>query len=738
MSTPTSDSWIHVPCLPVADIELPAELARFYDLAYNLWWTWKPQARFLFRSIDPEAWELYENPVQLLINVERTHWAPLLESASFMDLYREVVAELDAYLQPAQPTWFARRFPNHAAGPVAYFSMEYGLHSSLAIYSGGLGVLSGDHCKAASDLGLPLVAVGLAYRRGYFHQTVDGEGRQQHNYPDYDFSRLAVRLACDAEGRELRVSVPLPGRQVACRVWVARVGRINLLLLDTHVPENHPADRQITGSLYVSGREMRLVQELVVGVGGARTLAALGIEPAVWHINEGHSALLQLERLERAMNGDHRRAEDALGRLAERVVFTTHTPVPAGNEAFERPIARKYLDPWAERLDLPTERLLALGEAEQKPGDESFNLTAVALRTSRSANAVSKLNAEVTSAMWGHLLPPAEEGRLPIFPITNGVHAGSWVGREMRALFARWLGPDWQQQMLDVEAWASLEERVPAEEVWLAHLGQKERLARFTRDRLRDQFARHGRSPDELRAVDDLFDPEVLTIGFARRFATYKRAKLVFSDLERLEALLADAERPVQLLFAGKAHPADQAGQALIQQIFALSQRPELAGRVFFVEDYDMRVGQRLVQGVDVWLNTPRRPMEASGTSGQKAAMNGALNLSILDGWWPEAFDGGNGWAIRWDETADAEEGAEQEDESVGVEAEQDRHDAEALYRLLEDEVVPAYYHRNGDHLPLAWVERMKHAIATITPHFSASRMVRDYAEQAYFPDRRG
>ncbi len=706
---PSSKTQIRVPCLPVADIELPGEVARLYELAYNLWWTWSSQARMMFRAIDPHAWELYRNPVQLLINVEPSHWRPLLDNREFLSTYREVLAQFEDYVHRSEPTWFERKYKSYKGGPIAYFSMEYGLHASLAIYSGGLGVLSGDHAKSASDLGLPFVAVGLAYRRGYFHQTVDGEGRQQHTYPEYDFARLPLRPAADATGQELRVKVPLPGREVQARVWVVEIGRVPLLLLDTHVPENHPADRPITGTLYVSGREMRLVQELVLGVGGARALAALGLRPAVWHINEGHCALLQLERLRTVPPAE----------LGREMVFTTHTPVPAGNEAFDRDLAATYLAPWSEETGLPLADLLALGEAGQSPGDTAFNLTALAVRTSRAVNAVSKLNAQVTSRMWGHLLPAPKEGQDAIFPITNGVHPSSWVGRDVRALFASYVGSDWQEKLLTEAAWRRFRE-VPDAELWAAHQEQKRRLGTLIRDRCRDQFARHGRSPGELRTVDELFDPAALTIAFARRFATYKRAKLIFSDLARLSTLLCDDDTPVQLLFAGKAHPADQAGQALIQQIFALSQTPSLKGRVIFLEDYDLRVGRSLVQGADVWLNTPRRPMEASGTSGQKAAMNGALNLSILDGWWPEGFDGENGWAI--------------EDEVKPSEAEQDAADAETLYRLLEQEVVPAFYDRGADGLPHAWIARMKDAIATITPRFSSNRMVRDYVERSYFP----
>lgn len=716
---PHTKTAIEIPCLPVADIELPRAVEKLYDLAYNLWWAWSPPARLLFQAIDRDAWQIYRNPVQVLINVEPTHWEPLLENEAFMAGYREVMDAFESYRNGPRERWFERAVPYHTGGPVAYFSMEYGLHQSLALYSGGLGVLAGDHLKTASDLGLPFVGVGLLYRRGYFHQTVDAEGRQQHSYHNYDFSRLPIRPAATRTGREVFVSVPLPGREVHVKVWVAEVGRVPLLLLDTDHPKNDPADRPISGMLYVAGREMRLIQELVLGVGGVRALEALGIEPSVWHVNEGHCALLQLERLHRALADGAGDIDKALVAISRDVVFTTHTPVPAGNEAFDRTLAEKYLAPWAGPRGLTVDRLVALGDAGQ--GEENFNLTALALRTSRSANAVSKINADVTSKMWAHLLPTKRGKKQAILPITNGIHSATWIGREMQALFTRALGANWQERLLEADAWSALGS-LPDEDVWAAHLTQKHRLARFARSRSRELFARHGRSPDELREVDTLFDPEALTIGFARRFATYKRAKLVFSDLARLKALLCAEGRPVQMIFAGKAHPADLPGQELIRQIFELSESADLRGKVFFIEDYDMRVGRQLVQGVDVWLNTPRPPMEASGTSGQKAAINGALNLSILDGWWPEGFDGKNGWAIQ------------PSTPETGDEESQDRADSEALYGLLENEVVPAYYDRDDVGLPRAWIARMKDAIATITPQFSSARMLRDYVEKAYFP----
>jgi glycogen phosphorylase len=727
---PVSRTTPSIPCVSVADIELPARVEKLYDLAYNFWWSWNLPARWLFADVDRWRWERYKNPVELLINVEPTHWDALLESEAFMASYTKVVREFEAFVDRATPTWFDRHYPEYQGGPVAYLSMEYGLHQSLAVYSGGLGILSGDHCKSASDLGLPFVAIGLLYRHGYFRQTIDSDGRQQHTYPDYDFARLPVRPAATRTGKAVLVSVPLPGREVHVKVWVAEVGRVPLLLLDTDVPQNDPADRPITGSLYVSGREMRLVQEIVLGVGGVKALEALGIEPSVWHMNEGHCAMMQFERLRRAFTDEGKDRESALAAVRASSVFTTHTPVPAGNEIFDPALVARYLGPWATSSGFSSAELLALGDASQATGDGGFNLTAVALETCRTANAVSQLNADVTNRMWGPLLEAHPSGPQEIFGITNGIHSSTWLGREMRDLFRRHIGPDWTERVLNEEPWAKIAE-VPDADIWQAHQAQKARLGRFARNRCREQFARHGRSPDELRLVENLFDDNALTIGFARRFATYKRANLILSDLDRLVDLLVHEERPVQILFAGKAHPADRPGQELIQQIFTLSQSADLRGRILFLEDYDMLVGRRMVQGVDVWLNTPRRPMEASGTSGQKAAMNGALNVSILDGWWPEGFDGGNGWAIGGG--ADSEELANGGNHKV-ADHETDREDADALYTLIEQEVVPIFYDRDEHGVPHRWVERMKHAIATITPRFSSARMVRDYAERSYFP----
>jgi starch phosphorylase len=589
--------------------------------------------------------------------------------------------------------------------------MEFGIHESLGIYSGGLGVLSGDHCKAASDLGVPLVGVGLLYRSGYFRQTVDADGFQQHIYPNYDFARLPILPVQAPNGGVLTVPIDLPGRVVQAAVWKAQVGKVPVLMLDTDIPLNDPADRPITGVLYVRGREMRLCQEIVLGVGGVRALQTLGIHPSVWHMNEGHVAFLGLERVrERVRAGDS--LAEALRLTSRNTVFTTHTPVPAGNETFDKALVRRYLDFLVREIGCEPEQLLSLGT-----DNDHFNMTVLAIRLSTFTNGVSKLHGRVSSALWRHLWPGEPEE--PVGAVTNGVHTPSWVGPEMRTLYGQFLDRDWEDHLVSPEFWKKIQE-VPDEEVWATHRAQKERLVRFVRERVRQQAARHGFSPDELRQIEGLLDPHALTIGFARRFATYKRAVLILSDMERLRALLSDAARPVQFLFAGKAHPADRDGQESIRRLVVLTQG-EFRGKIVFLEDYDIEIGRMLVQGCDVWLNTPRRPHEASGTSGQKVPINGGVNVSILDGWWVEGYRGDNGWAIG-DETADPDP------------AVQDLRDADSLYKVLEEQVVPRFFERDEKGLPRLWIATMKNSIESVVAPFSAHRMVRDYVMGSYLP----
>jgi glycogen phosphorylase len=708
-------SRVEIPSLPPAGVKLPAQLEGLERLAYNLYWIWHPRVRVLFRRIDAASWLRYRNPVPLIH--DQRNWSEIGGDVDLMAEYMTLLERFDGYMHNGTGHWFARRHGGAMEGPIAYFCAEYGLHESMGIYSGGLGVLAGDHLKAASDMALPFVGVGLFYRRGYFRQTIDADGHQEHAYPDYDLARLPLRQVADDDGGPLRIPVELPGRTVWCAVWLAQVGRVPLLLLDTDIPENDDADRPITHILYVRGREMRLHQEIVLGVGGVRALRALGIAPAVWHLNEGHSAFMLVERTrELALAGTP--LDDAFEQVRRNAVFTIHTPVSAGNERFEADLVRRLAAPLIEAGELDMERLLELGRGVDGDGNQ-FDMTAFSLRLTNGANAVSQLHAETANATWH------EVSHEPILGITNGVHPPSWLGEPVRQLY--------QAQGADIDRLEAVDEksrfwehldRIPDERLWEAHRRQKLELAMFARRRLQAQFARHGEAPALLDELSKALDPEALTIGFARRFATYKRAALLFSDEERLAQITLNEERPVQIVFAGKAHPADRPGQRVIQDIFARARSPKLASRVFVIEDYDMRIGRYLVQGVDVWLNNPRRPLEASGTSGMKAAMNGIVNCSVLDGWWDEGYNGRNGWAIGG-RAMNPDEGA------------QDWADAQEMYRLLEEEIVPAYYERDEAGLPRRWLALMKESMASTIWQFSTTRMLEEYTERLYLPAAR-
>ena len=703
---------VRVPSIPAASFPLPPRLEGLRRLAYNLHWAWHPRTRGLFSLIDRMAWTRYRNPIPVISGP--TDWSRLLDDAKFLAEYHDVLDDFDGYMANGSGHWFQQRYGDALDGPIAYFCAEYGLHESLGIYSGGLGVLAGDHMKTASDMALPAIGVGLLYRKGYFRQSIDADGHQEHDYPDYDLSRLPLGRVQDETGLPLTVTVQLPGRDLAIAVWVAQVGRVPVLLLDTDTPENSDADRPITNILYVRGREMRLHQELVLGVGGVRAIRALGLAPAAWHLNEGHSAFLLAER-----TAEHVAAgvplDKAWTKVKRNSVFTIHTPVPAGNERFEVDLVRRVAGPLLDAGGVPLDRLLELGLGLD--GDQGqFDMTAFSLRLTNGANAVSHLHAETANATWHGITEQ------PILGVTNGVHDPTWIGQPIAELLED-LGADLDDLEPDTDAgrfWERLE-RVEDRDLWDAHLRQKRELALFARGRLRRQFARHGESPTVLAELETALDPDVLTIGFARRFATYKRAGLLFTDIDRLAGMLWDADRPIQIVFAGKAHPADRPGQRVIQEIFQLSRSPKLRGRVFILENYNMRVARFLVQGVDAWLNNPRRPLEASGTSGMKAAKNGVPNLSVLDGWWDEGFDDDNGWAVGGREI-DPDEAA------------QDWRDSQDLYRLLEEDIVPRYYERDANGLPKRWLSVMRRAMGTSLWRFSTTRMLHEYVERLYLP----
>jgi starch phosphorylase len=704
-----------IPSIPAASFRLPPQLEGLRRLAYNMYWAWHPRARAIWSRIDRESWTRHRNPVPVLARA--IDWTRLLDDTSFMVEVKDVLREFDEYMANGSNAWFARNYPE-PAGPIAYFCAEYGIYESLGIYSGGLGVLAGDHTKTTSDMALPFIGVGLLYRRGYFHQTIDADGHQEHAYPDFDLWRLPVSRAQGHDGQPLKVHVELPGRDLQVAVWVAQVGRTPVLLLDTDIPDNGDADRPITHILYVRGREMRLHQELVLGIGGVRAIRALGIAPSVWHLNEGHSAFLLAERA-REYVADGATLDEAWDRVRADSVFTIHTPVPAGNERFAADLVRNLAGPLLDgdgrpgTGGVPVEKVLDLGVGVE--GDRSqFDMTGFSLRLTRDANAVSQLHARTADATWKGVAPGE------IIGVTNGVHMPSWVGQAMGETLGQ-VGAD--LDTLDAENgrggfWDRLD-RIPDDELWETHKLQKLELAIFARRRLRNQFARHGEAPAVLDGLETALDPDILTIGFARRFATYKRAGLLFTDVDRLARLLWNEDRPVQIVYAGKAHPADRPGQQVIQEIFGRSRSEQLRGRIFILEDYDIRIARYLVAGVDVWLNNPRRPLEASGTSGMKAAANGVVNVSVLDGWWDEGWTGDNGWAIGGRET-NPDDGA------------QDWADSQDLYRLLEQEIVPRYYDRGENGLPAAWIELMRRSMASTLWRFSTTRMLHDYVERMY------
>ena len=706
---------LSVPTLPGHDFHLPAGLEKLDELAYNLWWSWTPRAQSLFSRIDSATWTRHRNPIRVLRGVGQARWAELTADEDFMVDASRVIDEFSRYLDNGADSWY-RRSPERAMpGPIAYFCAEYGIHESMQIYSGGLGILAGDHCKSASDAALPFVGIGLLYRRGYFRQQIDADGHQEHAQPDLDPDQLPLRRARGRDGAPLEVSVEVADRLVHAAVWVAYVGRVPILLLDTDIAANDPADRPITHILYVRGREMRLCQELVLGIGGVRALRALGITPAVWHLNEGHSAFLLLERAGELVSSEPGLAAgEALRRVGRDAVFTIHTPVPAGNEVFARDLVTRALDRWFGKARMEPAELLELGRGHTDDPDAPFDMTAFVLRHASGANAVSQLHGATATETWQELAGH------PIDAITNGVHVPTWLGRPVRRLVQRAIGVPLGVDINGPEPLATLDS-LDTEELWSGHQQQKREMIGFLEGRLARQFARHGESPDVLRAQRGVLDPDALTIGFARRFATYKRADLLFTDLDRLARILSAADRPVQVVIAGKAHPADRPGQRVIQDIFTLSRSERLLGRVFVVEDYDMRVARFLVGGVDIWLNNPRRPLEASGTSGMKAAINGIPSVSILDGWWDEGFNGENGWAIG-------------DREPDGDDVAQDASDANELYRLLEEEIVPRFFDRDEQGLPEAWVGTMRASIGSALWQFSTARMLSEYVDRLYLP----
>ncbi len=709
--------------------DLPPPLRPLLEIAHNLWWTWHPEAVALFKHLDRELWqETYHNPVKLLGLVRQSVLDRMAEDQSFLHSLNTVYARFRAHME--RSSWFQKQFPKLLSGlddkgearepfRVAYFSAEFGLTECFQIYSGGLGCLAGDHLKSASELGLPICAVGLLYRCGYFHQYLNADGWQQETYPELDFPNQPIRRLIDPDtGEQYRVSVELPGRAVTIGVWRCDVGRVPVYLLDTNFPENRREDRDITRTLYGGDIETRIQQEIILGIGGVRALTKIGERPTLFHINEGHAAFLALERIARLREQHGKAFDEAARAAATEHVFTTHTPVPAGMDRFSPELIDHYFSGMLGRLGLDLEGLLALGRVNVFDRSEFFSMAVLALRTSNFANGVSRLHGQVSRKMWQPVWPGVPEPEVPVGYVTNGVHPRSWISPTLIKLYDRYLGPEWQLDPTDYEMWNAIND-VPDEELWRCHEQQREKMITWGRKRIRRQLRARGLGHDEIEKAAAALDPDIFTIGFARRFATYKRGTLLLHDPDRLRALFNNSERPLQLLIAGKAHPADGPGKELIRDIVRLASESDHLNRIVFLEDYDIEVARRLVQGCDIWLNTPRRGMEASGTSGMKAAMNGVINVSVLDGWYDEAHDSSVGWAIGKGESYD--------DSKV-----QDAIESRALYDLLERQILPEFYQRDDSGLPRKWLARMKASIRLLTPRFSTNRMVADYTEQFY------
>ncbi len=695
---------------------LPQRIDRLNELASDLWWTWNERARDVFRRLDYPLWRATaNNPVRMLRTLPPERLRVAANDRSFVDLYDAAIAQLDQ-ARSAEGTWWSQQHPHMPGRCIAYFSAEFALHQSLPIYAGGLGVLAGDHLKEASDLGLPLVGVGFMYPQGYFHQSVSSEGWQEEIYEQLSWADAPVEPAVTPDGEPILIAVPLGHRTVLVAIWRVRLGRSKLYLLDTDLEENAPWDRELSARLYSGDRETRIQQEIILGVGGVRALRALGSDPAVWHLNEGHAAFVVLQRIREALEQGESFAA-ALDEIRRTTVFTTHTPVPAGHDAFSFNLVETHLAGCWGSLGNHREDFLALGQYDNGSGSK-FNMTALAMRTSGSVNAVSELHGRVTRDMWGPLWPDLPSSERPVRALTNGIHITTWVSTELARLFDRHLGEAWRDEHDDPAVWERVLE-LPDEELWAVRRSLRNYLFAFMRERARYRWTLEQVSAARVVAAGTLLDPAALTIGFARRFTAYKRPELIFHDPERLARILSAPKAPVQIVFAGKAHPADDVGKHHLQRVFKRALDPAFGGRIAFVDDYDLHVAHFLVQGCDVWLNTPRKPLEASGTSGMKASLNGVPHLSIGDGWWAEGFTGTNGWLI---------DGRGETDDLDAA----DEADADALYRLLENEVVPTFYDRDPSDVPHRWLRFVKEAIRSVAPRFSARRMLKQYALRMY------
>lgn len=700
--------------------QLPKSIERLSEVAENLWWSWNTEFLRIFKMIDIDLWERCgKNPVKFLKLVEQEKLERAANDAEIIKAYKENVDNFDAYIK-SKNTWFNKKYPNNKEDLIGYFSAEYGLDETIPIYSGGLGILSGDHLKSASDLGIPMVAVGLLYKNGYFNQIIDKAGNQQTQYRDVELDNLPIKPVKEETGEDMIISIKMQKSKVYIKVWQISVGRVKLYLLDTDIPENEPEYRGITLRLYGGDQEMRIRQEMVLGIGGITLFKELDIDPTVYHMNEGHSSFLVLEAIRNTIKEKKVSFNIAKDIVSSKTVFTTHTPVPAGNDIFPIELMKKYFDGYWKELGITEEEFMELGMKPKETEKNSFNMGILALGIAGKKNGVSKLHGAVSRELFSEVWPNIAPQESPITYVTNGIHTCSWLAPNMKELYNKYLDPYWQDKIYADETWEKIY-KIPNEELWKTHKARKEKLIKLVKDNVTNRLKTKGYQYEQIRDILSKLNPDALTIGFARRFATYKRATLIFKDLERITQILNDESRPVQIIFAGKAHPADKEGQDLIKYIHEISMMPQFKGKIILLENYNINIARYLVSGVDVWLNNPRRPMEASGTSGEKASVNGVVNFSVLDGWWAEGYNFKNGWAIGTN------------DEYYSYE-EQDVADSESLYRTLENKIIPTYYNRDKNGISKEWLDLMKNSIATTGGKYSTSRMLVDYTEQLYMP----
>ncbi len=699
-------------------IEIPERINGLHELAYNLWWSWHIQARELFNSLDRPLWKLTgHNPVQLLQRIAPSRLIEASQNPDFLRLYDSVMNDFN-YNISSSDTWFARKYPDLSKHTVAYFSLEFAIHNSLPLYAGGLGILAGDYIKEASDLGIPMIGIGFMYPQGYFRQRISAEGWQEEIYDELQFDESPIIQLVDQQGKMLEVTVPLDNRSIQVSVWQVNVGRVKLYLLDTNIDSNSPTDRHLSDRLYTAEREMRLEQEIIIGIGGVRVLRALNIQPMVWHANEGHTAFMMLERIAELVDKGIS-FDNAVAQVRATSIFTTHTPVPAGNEVFSSDLIEKCFHSYWTNLNLNKNTFLQLGALDSNITE--FNMTVLGLKLADYRNAVSKLHEKVCHRMWKNLWPDKQEKDVPITSVTNGVHVPTWITPQMSMLYGKYLSSDWLKRQDDTTIWENIT-KIPDEEIWAARRWLKSKLVSAIDDAVRKRWSEDAIQPVQAIAMGVFLSMETLTIGFSRRFTGYKRNDLILKHIDRLKKILRNQSNPVQIVFAGKSHPADGSGKYFIQQIFNAAKEPEIGGRIAFVENYDMHMARYLISGVDVWLNTPQPMKEACGTSGMKAALNGVPNISVLDGWWHEGYNGSNGWAIN-----------PIHNDPDGMDSpEQDDANANELYDLLEEKIIPLYYKRDIYGIPHDWIRLIKQTIQSIGPVYNACRMAKEYTENMY------